>query len=162
MERHFPHRSIELMKEKKVRFQPMLSWLVLALAAIWLSGCSDGRPARVPISGQVLIDGQPLKYGSIRFVPADARASVAQLDTNGRFTLNCFEREDGAVLGTHRVAILAAEPLSRTKVLWHTPKKYAETSTSGLQQVIAETNDALVINLSWDGGKPFTETIDAD
>src|SRR5262249_52460349 len=127
-----------------------------------LTGCGDGRPARVPISGQVLIDGKPLAYGSVRFVPSDARASLAQLDSTGRFTLNCFDREDGAVLGKHRVSVMAAEPLSRAKVLWHAPKKYAETNTSGLEQTITEENKSLVINLTWDGGKPFTEIVDSD
>jgi hypothetical protein len=135
---------------------------IAALTSVALIGCGDGRPPRVPISGQVLIDGKPLTYGSVRFIPSDARASLAQLDSTGHFTLNCFDREDGAVLGKHRVSVMAAEPLSRTKVLWHAPKKYAETSTSGLEQNITEQNKLVVINLTWDGAKPFTETVDAD
>ena len=28
-------------------------------------GCDDGRPKRVPVSGQVLIDGEPLRGGIV-------------------------------------------------------------------------------------------------
>jgi hypothetical protein len=129
----------------------------LAVALVVVAGCGDGRPTRVPVSGQVLIDGQPLKYGIIRFVPANARPAGGKLDTEGRFSLTCFEENDGATLGTHRIEIEACEPLSGTKFLWHAPKKYSEGRFSGLTQTIDGPKDNLVINLSWDGGKPFIE-----
>jgi hypothetical protein len=40
---------------------------------------------------------------------------------------------------------------------WHAPKKYIDHATSGLTVEISEPTDSLVINLSWDGGKPFVE-----
>jgi hypothetical protein len=133
--------------------------LFAALASIAVFGCSDGRPSRVPVSGQVLIDGQPLKYGSVRFTPDNARMSGGLLDAEGRFSLSCFERNDGAVIGVHRVTIAAGETLSPTKVRWHAPKKYSDLGTSGLVQEIKDPDDSLVINLTWDGGKPFDETV---
>src|SRR5690242_13923202 len=66
-----------------------LTGALLAMAVI--AGCSDGRPARVPISGQVLIDGQPLKFGVVKFIPDNGRPSSGNLDENGRFTLHCFD-----------------------------------------------------------------------
>jgi hypothetical protein len=126
-----------------------------------LSGCGDGRPSRVPISGQVLIDGQPLKHGFVTFVPTGARASVGKLDDQGRFTLGCFEQADGAVVGLHRVQVAAGELLSETRTRWHAPKKYADFKTSGLEKEVSESTDTLQIELTWDGGKPFVE-IDSD
>ena len=35
-------------------------------------GCGDGRPARVPVAGRVLIDGKPFERGYVRFVPQGA------------------------------------------------------------------------------------------
>jgi len=126
------------------------------------AGCSDGRPDRVPVSGQVLIDGKPLGYGVIRLIPSDARPATGQLDAEGRFTLKTFEDGDGAVLGTHPVMILAAESISSTKQRWHAPKKYANAKTSDLTATIDGPTDSLLIELSWEGGKPFVETIDEE
>jgi len=127
----------------------------LAVAAT--VGCGDGRPRRVPVSGQVLIDGQPLTYGYVRVIPIDARPATAQIGPDGRFMLKTFEDGDGAVLGTHPVTVSANEYLSETSQRWHAPKKYADPGTSGLTATIDGPTDSLVINLTWDGGKPFVE-----
>jgi hypothetical protein len=128
-----------------------------ALASLAISGCGDGRPARVPISGQVLIDGQPLKFGVVKFVPDQGRPSSGKLDADGRFALHCFDDADGAVLGHHHVAVYANEALDDRRTHWHAPRKYANINTSGLEQQISEPKTELVIQLTWDGGKPFTE-----
>jgi hypothetical protein len=120
-------------------------------------GCSDGRPDRVPISGQVLIDGKPLAYGYVQFVPENARASQGKLDAEGRFSLSCFEADDGAVVGSNQIAVTSREPIGGLKVRWHAPKKYADYATSGLSRDVAEATDSMVIELTWAGGKPFVE-----
>jgi hypothetical protein len=122
-------------------------------------GCGDGRPERLPVSGQVLIDGQPLTYGYIRFVPEGARPSGGKLDEQGRFTLSCYGENDGIIPGVHRVEVDASESISSKKIKWHTPKKYFRYTTSGLEQTITEPTDSLVIELTWDGGKPFVERL---
>jgi hypothetical protein len=42
---------------------------------------------------------------------------------------------------------------------WHAPKKYFRYKSSGLTEEITGPTDSLVINLTWDGGKPFVERI---
>lgn len=133
----------------------MLCLIALAFA----SGCGDGRPDRKMVSGQVLIDGKPLGYGYVRFVPKNSRPSQAQLDENGRFTLSCYGADDGVVPGVHKVEVNGAEYVSSTEVLWHAPKKYSSFRFSPLTQEISDATDSLVINLSWDGGKPFKERV---
>lgn len=128
--------------------------LLVALAA---AGCGDGRPARYPVSGQVLIDGKPLTYGYVKFVPNDARPSGGYVDEQGRFTLGCFAKDDGVIPGIHRVEVDAAESIGSKERLWHAPKKYSNFNSSGLTQEVNEPMDAVVINLTWDGGKPFKE-----
>ncbi len=126
------------------------------LALAMMSGC-DGRPKRVPVSGQVLIDGEPLTLGSITLVPRGARPSVGKIDKDGRFVLTCYEGEDGVIPGTHRVAISANEGIGDTGLKWFAPKKYADFRRSGLEVTIDEKTDELKIELTWDGGKPFVE-----
>lgn len=129
---------------------------------VTVAGCGDGRPARVPVSGHVLIDGKPLTYGFIRLMPEGARAASAQIGPDGRFTLKTFEDGDGVVPGTHPVMILAAEQVGSNSQKWHAPKKYADPATSGLTAKVDGPTDALRIELSWGGGKPFVETVAGD
>lgn len=132
-----------------------------ALAALSVaSGCGDGRPKRVPVSGQVLIDSQPLGFGIISFVPENDRPSTARLDKQGRFTMSCFEPGDGVIVGRHAVEIVAREPVGADRLKWHAPKKYADAGTSGLSEEITEPTDTLIIKLTWDGQKgPFIEVL---
>jgi len=130
----------------------LLSNMLLILVTMATVGCSDGRPKRVPVSGQVLIDGEPVKGGSIQFVPVGARPSSSDLDEEGRFSLQCFEKGDGAVTGTHKV-IVAARAMEGTKLKWYAPQEYADADTSGLTQEITEATDSLVIELTWKGKK---------
>lgn len=136
----------------KIKY-PIIVAAPFAIIAAAVLGCGDGRPARVPVSGQVLIDGKPLARGYVSFVPQNARASSGRLDENGRFSLTCFEREDGVVLGVHRVEVDAKEPIGEDKIRWHAPKKYASAETSGLTEEIRNPTDSLVINLTW-GSQP--------
>lgn len=138
--------------------------IVFALLA-GIAGCGDGLPVRVPVSGRVLIDGKPLAYGTIRFIPAGQRASRGTIDSSGRFALSCYTQNDGAVLGKHSVEVSAGERVKPTLMRWHAPKKYQDQATSGLSQEIAGPTEDLTIELTWAGGKPFNEVFyapDAD
>ena len=129
----------------------------IACSLLVAAGCGDGRMPRVPVSGQVLIDGKPLAHGQILFVPPEGRASQGRLDAEGRFKLTCFDDGDGAVVGSHKLAITAAEPISAFKTRWYAPKKLADHRTSGLTQEISGPTDNLIINVSWEGGHEFVE-----
>jgi len=129
------------------------------LGAAALCGCGEGRPERVAVSGRVLIDGRPLEHGFIRLIAPSDRPSVAELGPDGRFELTCFADKDGAVLGTHQVTVTAVEVLGPQSQRWHAPKKYSSPSTSDLTATIDGPTDSLTIELTWDGGEPFVETI---
>jgi hypothetical protein len=125
--------------------------------AVLCTGCGDGRPERIPVSGTVLIDGAPLAYGSIMFLNDHARPAGAMIGPDGRFVLSCFARGDGALPGHHRVKISAQEALSERSVRWHAPKRYADEATSDIEVDITEPVDDLKIELTWGGGQPFDE-----
>ncbi len=130
--------------------------LGIALLSL-LVGCSDGRPGRVKASGYVTIDGSPLKYGSVLFVPDKGRPAAGGLDSEGHFVLTCFEPEDGIVPGKYRVQIKGTEPIGENAQRWHAPMKYADVRTSGIVREIDGPIDSLLFELTWDGGKPFVE-----
>lgn len=144
--------------------RPLRCSLVLVFAPVLTAatGCGDGRPDRVPVSGQVTVDGVALTGGYIQFVPADGRPSGGSIDAEGRFTLNCFADQDGAIPGEHRVAVVATEELTPVKRRWLAPKRYADHHTSGLKVSVDQGQDDLQIALTWDGGEPFIETLAAE
>ncbi|MBX3427865.1 MAG: hypothetical protein KF688_19455 [Pirellulales bacterium] len=126
------------------------------LAAISLAiGCAPQGPPIVPVSGRVLLDGKPLTHGIVRFAPPNQRPALGRLDGEGRFTLTTRSDGDGAIVGTHRVAVQSHEPTSNPPgVKWHAPQKYANYSSSGLTQEILGPTADLVINLSRNGPEP--------
>ena len=126
-----------------------------ALAAlVGLTGCGEGGPKIVPVSGIVLIDGQPLTYGHIQVIPTGWRPASGRIGGDGRFTLTTTVSGDGCAVGTHPVAILAGESLTPETMKWHAPKRYADIATSGLTVTITGPTDDLKIELKSDGGKP--------
>lgn len=151
--KHFGSRLFFGIARPYSRWQTILLLAVVALA--W--GCGDGRPTRVKVSGQVLIDGQPLTVGNIKFVPEGSRPSSAQLNAEGRFTLTCYDGDDGVVPGKHRVQISSMEIIDGSKVKWFAPRKYADFRSSKLEYEITEPTENLKIELTWDGGKPFIQ-----
>jgi hypothetical protein len=122
-------------------------WAVALMAVV--AGCGDRRPARVPVSGSVLIDGQPLTRGNIKFVPETGRPSAGKIGEDGRFTLTCYDGNDGAIPGTHRVQVAANRIISDSKIEWFAPPTYADFRTSGIEVQIDEPTSDLKIELSW-------------
>jgi len=126
---------------------------VLLLLFQSILGCGDGRPTRVPVSGQVLIDGAPLQSGAVRFHPEGGRPSTGEIDEEGRFSLFTFEPGDGCTLGTHRVAVISVDDLDATTRRWNTPKEYSTPSKSGLTQTVEGPTNSVLIELTWGNQK---------
>ena len=145
------------------RFQ---GWILLVFILCLFGGCGDGRAKRVPISGVVTVDGTPLAFGSVTFLPESvqseaSRAGGGSLNENGEFKISSFTPNDGLMPGKYSVMILALEPISETSQRWHAPKKYSSVETSGLTIDITEKTDNVAFDLSWEGEEqnaPFVET----
>jgi hypothetical protein len=112
------------------------------------------------VHGRVRIDGQPLKYGTVMFIPEKGRFATGSLDENGEYELTTFEKGDGAVMGKYRVAINAGEAIGPGKTLWHAPKKYSDPNQYGVVTDVGKGDNEIGFNLGWKGGAPFVETVD--
>jgi hypothetical protein len=126
-----------------------------ALMAL-VTGCGNG-PKLGRVSGTVTVDGKLVTRGRIMFIPTDGKAAVGEIGPDGKFTLTTYESGDGALIGPHKVTILATtigpssfapasideevvlansntsgRILVPGKVGWIVPERYSQLSTTGL------------------------------
>jgi hypothetical protein len=102
---------------------------------LWGCGSSTGHyvGTTVPVKGIASYKGKPLTQGEITFEPADiGRDAHGSIQPDGTFELTTFNKGDGAVPGTHRVAV------SGTSKKDAVPSKYRNTSSSKTQVEVAE------------------------
>jgi hypothetical protein len=90
------------------RFSPAL---ILGLAVALYCGCSGSKGT---VSGEVTLDGEPLKEGTIRFVPTDGKSQTASA------TISKGHYRAEAPPGEHRVEISAPKVLGKRK-MYDTP-----------------------------------------
>jgi hypothetical protein len=82
-------------------------WLLPAICVAVLVGCSGSdHPATVPVSGTITLNGTPVEGATVSFMTGGASlAAHGVTDIQGRYELSTFGENDGAVIGTHKVAI---------------------------------------------------------
>lgn len=129
-------------------------WAAVALA-VSVMGCDSGQE-RVPVSGRVLIDGQPLKTGTVMVAPSNDRAAFGEIDSEGRFTLTTEKEGDGCVVGSHRATVTATEILNPNETRLLIPFRYSDLSASTLTVTIEGPTEDLLIELLWEGDRPRT------
>jgi hypothetical protein len=129
---------------------PYLLLLALPLAL----GCAKSSVDRVPVSGEVLIDGRPLGSGNIQFVPEQGRPSSAAIQSDGRFELASDSvgrtKEIGAAPGRYRVQVASSKIIDDKTIQWNAPARYADFRTSGLEITIDKPTKNLRIQLTSD------------
>ena len=135
------------------------------LAALSLAGCGTGTPTgdiveTVPARGTLRYRGEPLAWHRITVMPEGDRPAVGVANESGEFVLGTNDKEDGAVVGTHSVAVSYVGPPNENPgegVMEFTPppppkakidNKYGNPETSGLTVQIPEGGtDSLTIDL---------------
>jgi hypothetical protein len=116
--------------------------LLSVVLALLLAGCGGRSYKTAPVSGRVLLDGQPLAYATVQFVPVAGAAgqdplpsSAGTTDKDGRYVLvlNNGSNTKGAVVGKHMVIIsLGAESAAHDTVpTFHKqlPERYNRKTT---------------------------------
>ncbi len=86
--------------------------VVFAMAAV---GCGGGGPpsGRLPISGEVTLDGQPLDQGAIQFEPTDktSKLNAGGVIANGKYKIGS---EQGLPPGKYKVSITSVAKDTRS------------------------------------------------
>lgn len=124
------------------------------------------RPKLVPVHGQLMYQGQPLRKAQIMTSPDGGRGkpSLGWTDDDGKFTLQTDIRGqyvDGATVGEHRVAVMAyqmvAAPVAPPLL---TPQQYSSVQTTPLHITVSRNPTDNEFNLVLEGepaSKPMPE-----
>ena len=72
------------------------------------AGCRSNSSPVAVVRGKIQLDDKPLANGFVITVPSAGRGAKGVI-RNGEFELGTFSTSDGAVIGTHKVAVTATE-----------------------------------------------------
>ncbi len=86
------------------------SWPVVA--GILLVACSGCGSRMVKVEGRVTLDGKPLNWATVAFIPIEGRGPSGNglSDSEGHFRLTTFTTGDGVPVGDYKVMVTIAEP----------------------------------------------------
>ena len=119
-----------------MRFHGKLLLLAsLVFLPCWGCGSDSGQltGTTIPVKGKVTFKGKPLTQGEIVFEPDSAgREAHGPIKSDGSFELTTFKQGDGAVPGTHRVAVTGTSKKDAV------PLKYKNPSSSKTEVEVAE------------------------
>ncbi|MCA9050747.1 MAG: hypothetical protein KDA89_18540 [Planctomycetaceae bacterium] len=130
----------------------LVSLASFSLCLALLTGCGDGRPALVPVTGTVTLNGDPVEGAQVGFEPQDmgdySRPSIAVTDQQGQFTVGTYGISDGMPVGMYKVSVFKKEAVGKlpenynsedtesnpepVRYQWTVPQIYSTTAESGL------------------------------
>jgi len=111
-------------------------WISLAVVAALVAGCTKGGAEYkvAPVKGKITAKGEPVKGGNITFQPIETpgaksgttgKPATGGLKDDGTFVLSTYGKEDGAVIGKHRVLYLPAVKAAQSYNDKPAPSPYA-------------------------------------
>lgn len=129
------------------------------VALVGLVGCG-GRPRTAVVRGTVTYQGKPVPHGTVNFIPAAGPAATGEIGRAGSYRLTTFKSGDGAILGTHKVVIIAMEDMGdRAVEAWSplppplVPLKYTSLGTTDLQVEVKDEENVIDLDLKGDRKK---------
>lgn len=131
--------------------QRIFGVVCLSLVVIGCSGGDTQRPKTVQVSGVVTYAGTPVDQAEVTFVKDGiSRFPSGTTDSNGKYQLTTFDKNDGAVVGTYSVTVTKIEatgpktqedlakgmPMTPPKSL--VPEKYMDVKTTPLKDIVVK------------------------
>jgi hypothetical protein len=114
----------------------------LCLCLILVFGCNREPPRQLRVTGTILVNGQPLRGGTIVFIPdakRGARGPIASaiVDSDGSFEL-ATDSGPGAIAGWHLITV-APSPSSMDLI--DGLERYRHPELSGLEYEVREVGE---------------------
>lgn len=140
--------------------------LLVASLLMLVSGCggAPAGPQLYAVKGKVTVEGEPLANATVTFQPESGPIATGVTNASGEFTLKTGTA-DGAVAGTHRVAVVATsgekimenpspddlaalstenKPTQPKSLI---PERYSKFETSQLTATVTEDGSKNVVTL---------------
>ena len=137
--------------------------LLMFFVVLLTMGCAKpaGLPNMVHVRGQVIYQGEPLRSGTVVYVPRspdEGRQARGEIQPDGTFVLTTLRPGDGVQTGEYDIAVvaLAAHPgeLSREAIEaaggvikrgYLIPDKYAQATTSGIHDTVDKSHSGVKV-----------------
>jgi hypothetical protein len=134
-----------------------IALVALALAAVVVAGCGGNDKKTAVVRGTVTYNGKAVPNGTISFIPADGRSATGEIEPDGSYTLTTYRKGDGAILGQHKVVIVAMEDMSNRLPEARNPLppsiipvKYTSLATSDLRADVKDQENTFDFKLEDD------------
>ena len=77
-----------------------------------ICGCTGSdTPSVAPVSGRVMYKDKPVVGAHVNFSPeTGGRIASGVTDSSGRYSIGTYKTDDGAVLGKHKISVIAHGP----------------------------------------------------
>ena len=143
-----------------MHYRSPLGRFLLCLAVV-VCGCG-GNSKMAPVTGSVTFQGKPLPNAQVNFAPVSGGPIASgQTDSSGRFRLGTMSIDDGALVGQHKISIIARgppRPLRPGEIGSGMPgdtspgdplipEKYFDAKTSGLEREVKRGSNDFAIEL---------------
>jgi hypothetical protein len=99
----FECRQKVIDRGEQTQMKKLLS--IIGIGLLGISGCGSDRPPLGSLTGTVTLDGKPVQYGGLMFLPVDGgRPSLGGTNEKGEFRAMYVHGVPGAIVGKHRVS----------------------------------------------------------
>lgn len=116
----------------------------LMICLVIAHGCSPSSSTTgaltTPVRGKIVLNGKPLSKGTITFEPeGPGKDASGEIQPDGTFVMTTYKKDDGTVLGKHRVSINFTDKL--------VPVRYKSFATSKVEVDVTEAQAEYPIEL---------------
>lgn len=132
-----------------LKISPFYS-VFIGLGCILFTGCSDGKPQRIPVQGKVIFEKMDTpQTGTVYFAPISSdtpglkRPAHALFDQSGTFSVTSFGKDshDGLLPGKYKVYVEAfsvVPTLENPTPKSYVPKRYQDPKETPLMLEVPE------------------------
>ncbi len=138
-----------------MRGQLLFFRMVLVVVMLAAGGCGPHGETTAIVRGKVTYKGKAVPNGTVNFIPVKGPAATGEIQPDGSYTLTTYKSGDGAVLGKHKVIVVAMQdmgsvlPESRNPLPPPiVPMKYTSLATTDLTADVEQKENTINFDLT--------------
>lgn len=128
---------------------------VLVVITLVLAGCGGSKIRTAPVNGKVTYKNKPVPYGTVTFIPeSGGPPATGEIQPDGTFRMTTVTSGDGAIIGKHKVVIVAMEDMGDRLPEERNPTpppivptKYTSPATTPLTTEVKDGDNSPVFDL---------------